>query len=242
MGRSAVVSDDDTHVKKIIFSPRLLPVHVFMDPDLTMGLPASIITAWTGMDACSHLSEAYLAPGYHPQCDGIALEGLRLMARALPRCVEGFQASDTSSVILDARHDMLNAAMMGAVAFQKGLGAVHSCAHALSTVCDLHHGLANALMIPFVMDFNRKYAAERMATMAQAVDAPTSSAEGWVSWLFDMNHRLGIPPSLTAHGVDKNHLDALVAVAVADPCHQTNPGPVSRDDFVNIFEHAFSGN
>ena len=137
VGRSAVVSDDDTHVKKIIFSPRLLPVHVFMDPDLTMGLPASI-TAWTGMDACSHLSEAYLAPGYHPQCDGIALEGLRLMARALPRCVEGFQASDTSSVILDARHDMLNAAMMGAVAFQKGLGAVHSCAHALSTVCDLH--------------------------------------------------------------------------------------------------------
>ncbi len=240
VGRSAVVSDDDTHIKKIIFSPRLLPVHVLMDPDLTMGLPPAI-TAWTGMDACSHLSEAYLAPGFHPQCDGIAIEGLRLVAQALPLCVQGIQKGDTSPQILNARHEMLNAAMMGAVAFQKGLGAVHSCAHALSTVCDLHHGLANALMLPFVMNFNIQFSPERMGAMAAAVNAQEPTAHGWVSWLFKMNERLGIPCSLTEYGLDQNQMDALVEVAVNDPCHQTNSGPVTRDDFVTIFTNAFSG-
>lgn len=240
VGRSAVVSDDETHIKKIIFSPRLLPEHVLMDPELSLGLPPNI-TAWTGMDACSHLSEAYLAPGFHPQCDGIALEGLKLVSRSLPICVSGMSPNGDKDVLLDARHEMLNAAMMGAVAFRKGLGAVHSCAHALSTVCDLHHGLANALMIPFVMHFNQRFAERRMAEIAMAVSADEATSAGWVRWLRQMNERVGIPSSLSKQDLDIKYLEALVAVAMDDPCHQSNPGPVSRADFALIFEHAFDG-
>ncbi|MBL93063.1 MAG: alcohol dehydrogenase [Myxococcales bacterium] len=240
VGRSAVVSEDATHIKRIIFDPKLLPVHVLMDPELTLGLPATI-TAWTGMDACSHLSEAFLAPGYHPQCDGIALEGLRLMSQALPKCVTGVMNHETSKTYVDARHDMLNAAMMGAVAFQKGLGAVHSCAHALSTVCDLHHGLANALMIPYVMHFNLRFAEGRMKTMAEAVNAAEKSGPGWVGWLQTMNKMVGIPSSLPEQGIEARHLDALVEVAIHDPCHQTNPGPVTAENFKDIFQQAFAG-
>lgn len=139
VGRSAVISDDRTHVKKIVFSPRLLARAVFADPEVTLDLPAKV-TAATGMDALTHCIEAYLAKDYHPICDGIALEGLRLAARALPRCIEAPRD-------LEARSSMMMASMMGAIAFQKGLGITHSFAHALSAVADLHHGLANGLMI-----------------------------------------------------------------------------------------------
>ena len=143
VGRSSVVSEDDTHVKRIVFSPRLLAKVVFADPELTLALPAGV-TAATGMDALTHNVESYLCPSYHPMCDGIALEGIRIAARALPIAVR-----DPGN--LQARGDMMMSSMMGAVAFQKDLGAVHACAHALSTVADLHHGLANALMIEPVM-------------------------------------------------------------------------------------------
>ena len=146
VGRSSVVSDDATHVKKILFSPKLLARIVFADPDLTLDLPAPV-TAATGMDALTHNIESYLSPAYHPLCDGIALEGVRIAARALPRAVA--HGHDRA-----ARADMLMSSMMGAIAFQKDLGAVHSCAHALSTVADLHHGLANGVMIDHVMRFN----------------------------------------------------------------------------------------
>src|SRR5512137_2904847 len=146
VGRSSVVSDDVTHVKRIIFSPKLLARAVFADPELTLDLPPAI-TAATGMDALTHNVESYLSPAYHPLCDGIALEGVRIAARALP-------VAFRDGANLQARGDMLMSSMMGAIAFQKDLGAVHSCAHALSTVADLHHGLANALMLEPVMRFN----------------------------------------------------------------------------------------
>ena len=146
VGRSSVISEDDTHVKRIVFSPKILARVVFADPLLTVGLPAPV-TAATGMDALTHNVESYLSPAYHPLCDGIAVEGVRIAARALPRAVR--DGGD-----LAARGDMLMASMMGAIAFQKDLGAVHSCAHALSTVADLHHGLANGIMIDHVMRFN----------------------------------------------------------------------------------------
>ena len=182
VGRSSVISDDETHVKKIIFSPLLLARAVFADPELTLELP-TLITAATGMDALTHNVESYLSPAYHPLCDGIALEGVRIAARALPVAVKDGRD-------LAARSDMLMSSMMGAIAFQKDLGAVHSCAHALSTVVDMHHGLANGIMIDHVMRFNLPAATDKMAELAHVARAPggdSGSAEArgraFIAWL-----------------------------------------------------------
>src|SRR4051812_11329094 len=174
VGRSSVVSDDATHVKKIVFSPKLLAKVVFADPLLTLDLPPKV-TAATGMDALTHNIESYLSPAYHPLCDGIALEGVRIAAKALERAVKEPRN-------LQARADMMMASMMGAIAFQKDLGAVHSCAHALGTVADMHHGLANGIMIDHVMRFNREAAAAKMAELARVCGAG-STAEDFIAWL-----------------------------------------------------------
>ena len=194
-------------MKKIIFSPRLLAQRVLLDPDLTLALPAAV-TAATGMDALTHLVEAYLAKGFHPICDGIALEGLRLVGRNLTR-VRGLRAQIAGGereLLSDedhreARGMMLNAAMMGGVAFQKGLGVTHSLAHALSTVCDLHHGLANGICIPYAMAFNADAVPERMAELAQVVGASPSNGAGFVSWLTQLKAATGIPRNLADVGV-----------------------------------------
>jgi alcohol dehydrogenase class IV len=244
VGRSTVISDDETHVKKIIFSPRLLAQRVFLDPELTLGLPAAI-TASTGMDALTHLVEAYIAKGFQPLCDGIALAGVRLVSQGLVRAVELAQRIDqgerawlTSPEHVEARGQMLNAATMGGVAFQKGLGATHSLAHALSTVCDLHHGLANGIAIPYVMSFNSSVAGERLADLARMVGARETSARGFVVWLEELRQKIGIPRDLRAVGVGDEHLDRLVAVAVADACHPNNPRPVTEADFRALFRQA----
>jgi alcohol dehydrogenase class IV len=229
VGRSSVISDDATHLKRIIFSPRILARTVYADPELTLGLPPAV-TAATGMDALTHNLESYLSPVYHPLCDGIALEGLRIAARALPVAV-GEPGN------LAARSDMMMASMMGAIAFQKDLGAVHSCAHALGTVCDLHHGLANALMIEPVMAFNRQAAPERFAAVAHALGA--ASGADVVAWLARLKRAIGIAPGLAAVGVRRDQVDALVGVAVADICHRTNPRPCSAADFRAFFDAAF---
>ena len=159
VGRSSVISDDATHVKKVVFNPALLAKAVFADPELTLDLPAPV-TAATGMDALTHNVESYLSPAYHPLCDGIALEGARIAAHAIERAVS--HPKD-----LQARSDMMMASMMGAIAFQKDLGAVHSCAHALGTVVDMHHGLANGIMIDHVMRFNLDEAEKKMYELAR---------------------------------------------------------------------------
>jgi alcohol dehydrogenase class IV len=233
VGRSSVVSEDaavgGAHVKRVIFSPRLLAKAVFADPELTLELPAAV-TAATGMDALTHNIESYLSPAYHPLCDGIALEGARIAARALPGAVKNGRD-------LSARSDMMMASMMGAIAFQKDLGAVHSCAHALGAVCDLHHGLANALMIEPVMRFNLDGARAKFAELAHVVggDGP----DDFVSWLGRLKREIGIAPSLAAVGVKREQIPALVAIAERDTCHQTNPRPVARADFERFFEQAF---
>jgi alcohol dehydrogenase class IV len=244
VGRSTVVSDDQTHVKKIIFSPRLLAQRVFLDPDLTMALPPAV-TAATGMDALTHLVESYLAKGFHPMCDGIALEGLRILSRNLKPCVDYAKrvAAGEKALLDDDGHRevrgmMLNAAMMGAVAFQKGLGVTHSLAHALSTVCDLHHGLANGIMITYAMAFNRDAVPQRLADMAAAVGAEQATAEGFLKWLGDLRASLGIPADLGSSGVKKDHLDRLVEIAVADGCHANNPRAVTDNDFRAMFSQA----
>jgi len=234
VGRSSVISDDTTHIKKIIFSVKLLAKAVFADPELTLDLPPNV-TAATGMDALTHNVESYIAKGYHPMCDGIALEGVRIAARALPMAVREPRN-------LQARAGMLMASMMGAVAFQKDLGATHSCAHALSTVADLHHGLANGIMIDYVMRFNQAVEIERFALMAQAVgvaqNSAAASADAFVAWLTALKREVGIPAKLGAVKVTRQHLPKLLDVAVDDICHKTNPRPCTREDFERIFTEA----
>jgi alcohol dehydrogenase class IV len=245
VGRSAVVSDDHTHQKKIIFSPKLLAKRVFLDPELTLSLPAHV-TAATGMDALTHCVESYLHTMFHPMCDGIALEGLRLIARSLPTAVAfakrleaGDRAVLTDVAHVTARGEMLCAAMMGAVAFQKDLGVVHSCAHALSTVADLHHGLANGIMIVPGMRFNKPVSEQKMATMAVTVGASDASADGFIAWLDRFRAEIGIPRSLRDVGVSRTQVAELVKNALADACHTFNPRqPVSAQDFEALFGEA----
>jgi len=229
VGRSAVISDDTTHVKRIVFSAHILAKAVFADPELTLGLPPAV-TAATGMDALTHNVESYLSPAYHPLCDGIALEGTRIAARALATAVR-------EPGNLAARSDMMMSSMMGAIAFQKDLGAVHSCAHALGTVCDLHHGLANALMIDTVLAWNAGAVPTKFDELAHVVGAK-GGAPGFLDWLRALKTTIGIAPSLSAVGVKQDAIPRLVEVAVADICHQTNPQPVTARDFERLFAEA----
>jgi alcohol dehydrogenase class IV len=229
VGRSSVVSEDATHVKRVVFSPKLLAQAVFADPELTLALPASV-TAATGMDALTHNVESYLSPAYHPLCDGIALEGARIAARALPIAVR-------EPTHIGARGDMMMASMMGAIAFQKDLGAVHACAHALGAVCDLHHGLANALMIDTVLDWNRESAIDKFDELAH-VCGVSGGGDRFVPWLRELKATIGISGGLAQRGVRDDQIPRLVELAFADICHQTNPRPCTPADFERFFRAA----
>lgn len=232
VGRSAVVSDNATHAKKIIFDPKLLPSLVLADPELTFGLPPAV-TAATGFDALTHCVEAFLAKGFHPVCDGIALEGVRLVAENLVPAVKNGKD-------LAARSGMLAASLMGGGAFQKGLGVTHSCAHALSTVYDTHHGLANALMLEACLEFNRDVCLPKLARLGQTIGVRSASdqelANGFLGWVKTLKKDVGIPSNLRAVGV--SDLTKLVEVASQDPCQGSNPKAVSRGDFATIYQRA----
>ncbi|MEQ1876247.1 MAG: iron-containing alcohol dehydrogenase [Bdellovibrionia bacterium] len=230
VGRSSVVSDDTTHVKKIIFSPKLLAKAVFADPELTLDLPPAV-TASTGMDALTHCVESFLAKGYHPICDGIALEGFRLAALNLEKAVQ--KPKD-----IEARSAMMMSSMMGAIAFQKGLGLTHSCAHALSTVADLHHGLANGIMIDHALKFNIPAVGERFTRLAKAADLKDTSPEGFINWLKTIKKSVGIASHLSGAGVKKEQIPKLTEIAIADGCHGSNPRACTREDFTKIFQEA----
>jgi len=229
VGRSAIIADDVTHQKKILFSPKLLAKIVFADPMLTMELPA-FITAATGMDALTHNMEAFLAKNYHPMCDGIALEGMRLISESLETA--------TNKPDIDSRSKMLLGSMMGAIAFQKGLGVVHSLAHPLSSLLDTHHGLANAVNIPYGMKFNIAGNEDKFKRMAQALDLKDLSGNGVVNYLFDLNTKVNIPHKLSAIGVKPEHVETLADLAIADFAHPNNPKPVSREDFKQLYLEA----
>ncbi|MBS0394602.1 MAG: iron-containing alcohol dehydrogenase, partial [Proteobacteria bacterium] len=184
VGRAGVILNEATHQKKIIFHPRMLPRVVILDPELTIGLPASV-TAATGMDAFVHCFEAYCAPGFHPLADGIALEGMRLVAAYLPRaCANGAD--------LEARAQMLAAASMGATAFQKGLGGVHALAHPVGSFYNTHHGLTNAVLLPYVMAFNRRAIEAKCAVIARLLDLPRPGYEGVFDWVLGLRRELGL--------------------------------------------------
>ena len=230
VGRSAIIADDITHQKKILFSPKLLAKIVFADPLLTMELPP-FVTAATGMDALTHNMEAFLAKNYHPMCDGIALEGMRLVSLSLEKAVK--------SPDLQARSEMLLASMMGAIAFQKGLGVVHSLAHPLSSLLDVHHGLANAVNIPYGLRFNIEGFEDKFARMASALDLKDQTGEAVIQYLFELNTKVGIPHRLRDIQVEESHLDTLADLAFADFAHPNNPKPVSRNDFRALYTAAF---
>ena len=229
VGRSSVVSEDATHLKRVVFSPKILARKVFADPELTLALPPHV-TAATGMDALTHNIESYLSPAYHPLCDGIALEGARMAARSLQRAVE--HGGDIA-----ARSDMMMSSMMGAIAFQKDLGAVHSCAHALGAVCDLHHGLANALMIDAVLEWNHEQVPDKFEELAHVCRVSGGGA-AFVPWLRALKQRIGITGRLSDHGVRREQIPQLVDIAFKDICHQTNPRPVTTQDFERLFAAA----
>ena len=228
-GRSAIISDDETHQKKILFSPKLMAKIVFADPVLTMDLPP-FITAATGMDALTHNMEAFLAKNPHPICDGIALEGISLIKDSLETAV---RRPD-----LESRSKMLVASMMGAIAFQKGLGVVHSLAHPLSSLLDTHHGLANAVNIPYGMEFNIAGFEDKFRRIARALELKEETGEAVVKYLFDLNANISIPPKLREIQVTEKHIDTLADLAFADFAHPNNPKPVSREDFRNLYRKA----
>ena len=232
VGRSSVISDDVSKSKKIIFDPKLLAPLVIVDPQLTTGLPPGV-TAATGMDALTHNIEAYLAKGYHPICDAIALEAIRMIAQNLEKAVQ--HPND-----LSARGNMLMASLMGSIAFQKGLGLTHSCAHALSTCFDTHHGLANAIMLPACVHFNLTAAPDRCSRIAEAVgiieNSTNKANEKLIAWLKNLNYRLGITNGLTQLNVTIT--EQLLNVAQADGCHALEPRPVSREDFKLLFKQS----
>ncbi|MFY8037469.1 MAG: iron-containing alcohol dehydrogenase [Cyclobacteriaceae bacterium] len=226
VGRSAIIADDETHQKKILFSPKLLAKIIFADPLLTMDLPA-FITAATGMDALTHNMEAYIAKMPHPLCEGIALEGISLIHQSLETAV--------TKPDLESRSKMLIASLMGAIAFQKGLGVVHSLAHPLSSLLDTHHGLANAVNIPYGMEFNMAGFEEKFRRIARTLELKTETGDAVVKYLFELNTRINIPHKLSAIGVKPEHIETLADLAIADFAHPNNPKPVSREDFKQLY-------
>ncbi|MHA4811838.1 iron-containing alcohol dehydrogenase [Flavitalea flava] len=229
VGRSAIISENDTHRKRILFSPKLLAKIVFADPLLTMELPP-FVTAATGMDALTHNLEAYLAKNYHPMCDGIALEGIILINGSIVKAVT---APD-----LESRSKMMLGSLMGAVAFQKGLGVVHSLAHPLSSLLDTHHGLANAVNLPYGMQFNITGSEHKFRTIARTMELTEETGKAVVERLFELNKQLSLPLRLRDIGVKEEHLETLSDLAFADFCHPNNPRPVSREDFRKLYSEA----
>ena len=231
VGRSAVVTLDDNGRKTVIFSPHLLPRTAILDPELTCSMPR-FITAATGYDALTHAVEAYVSKGDHPLCDSIALGSIALCAKSLVRATE--HGDD-----LEARGNMMKAAMMGATAFQKGLGVCHSLAHPLSNLCGLHHGLANALCLPAVVRFNIERGGEPVAARYGSVARTLGGADGAAEQLEVLRGRIGLPAGLEAADVARDKLAPLADAAIEDACHTLNPVACSRDDMLTLYEAAW---
>ncbi len=233
VGRASVIANEDTHTKKVIFHPTMMPAVVICDPELVTGLPAHL-TAYTGMDALVHCFEAYCAPGYHPMAEGIALEGMRLVRQWLPKAVK--DGSD-----IEARSHMMSAAAMGATAFQKGLGAVHSLSHPVGAVYDTHHGLTNAVFLPYVMNFNRLAIEDRMQTLARFLDLPGSGFTAVMDWVLQLRAIFNIKNTAVELGVEENRLDELAEMAAKDPTAGTNPIAAGAKEMRAMFDDAMAG-
>lgn len=233
VGRASVIVDALNHIKKIIFHPNMLPAVVILDPELTTGLPAHI-TAATGMDALSHNLEAFCSPFYHPMAEGIAVEGIRLITNYLPRAV-----ADGND--LEARTQMLVASTMGATAFQKGLGGMHALAHPLGALYNAHHGLLNAILMPYVLKANRAAIEERIERLVRYLDLSEAGFDGFLNWVLSLREQLGIPHSLAAIDIDDSDAERVGRMAVADIAADGNPISFDAQKYAAIFKDAVHG-
>ena len=234
ISRAAAIINENTNVKKIVFHPKMLPTLTILDPKLTLGLP-SFLTAATGMDAFAHNLEAYCASGYHPMADGIALEGMWLIKKWLITAVnEGKN--------IEARGNMLTASSMGATAFQKGLGAIHSLSHPVNSVFNIHHGLSNAVFMPYVLTFNRSAIENKIAKLSEYLELKNPSFNSFIDWVLDLRDKIKIPHKLSecAKITDKD-IEKLAPMALNDPCTPENPKKTSLDDMKLMYQHSLEG-
>jgi alcohol dehydrogenase class IV len=233
-GRASVILNEDTGIKKIIFHPKFLPSIVILDPTLTVGLPPKI-TAATGMDALAHNLEAYCAPGYHPMADGIALEGMSLVNKWLPEAVN-------NGSNLEARMNMLTAASMGSTAFQKGLGAIHSLSHPVNALNNVHHGLSNAIFMPYVLIFNKEVIEKKVIKICKYLELQDQSFNGFINWVLDLRKKLDMPHTLS-EVIDEEdlQLDRLSKMALDDPSTSGNPKKLSEADMKTMYLHSMEG-
>ena len=233
VGRASVILDEANHTKKLIFHPKMLPGLVISDPELTVGLPPHI-TAWTGVDAMVHAIEAYCAPGYHPMADGIAIEAIKLIAENLPKAFKNGKD-------IEARGHMLVAASMGATAFQKGLGSVHSVAHQLGAIYNKQHGLLNAIILPYALKQNADAIEERMQYLSMVLGLPSSGTEAVIQYILDLKKALNIPHSLAEIDITDANAETIGTMAFKDPSTPTNAKPVTNKDLENLFRAAVNG-
>ncbi len=233
VGRSSVIVDEDLHKKKIIFHPKMVPARVICDPELTVGLPPKL-TGAVGMDALSHNLEAYLALGFHPQADGIAIEGMRLVRRSL---VTAFRTGED----INARAQMLAASLMGATAFQKGLGAMHSVSHTIGGRFDVHHGTAIAVMMPYVLRLNRPAVEERMTLLASYLGLEGEGFTAVLDWVLELRRELEIPHTLAEVGITDSDVDELAEAAALRPTARSNPVPLNPDNLRGLIKKAMVG-
>ena len=233
-GRASVILNEETGVKNIIFHPKFLPSIVILDPVLTIGLPPKL-TAATGMDALAHNLEAYCAPGYHPMADGIALEGMKLINKWLLKAV-----NDGSN--LEARMNMITAASMGSTAFQKGLGAIHSLSHPVNALNNVHHGLSNAIFMPYVLTFNKDVIEDKIIKISNYLEFKDKSFNGFITWILELRKKLNIPHKLSDVIEEKDfELDRLSKMALNDPSTSGNPKKLTEADMKLMYQHSMSG-
>ena len=233
-GRASVILNEKTGVKNIIFHPKFLPSIVILDPLLTVGLPSEI-TAATGMDALAHNLEAYCAPGFHPMADGIALEGMKLVKEWLLEAV-----NNGSNV--EARMNMLTAASMGSTAFQKGLGAIHSLSHPINALNNVHHGLSNAIFMPYVLTFNKDVIENKIIKVCEYLEIKEKSFDGFLNWILDLRKKLNIPHKLSEVIKEEDlELDRLSIMALNDPSTSGNPKRLTENDMKILYQHSMSG-
>jgi alcohol dehydrogenase class IV len=232
VGRAGVLTDPSTQIKKVIFHPGMLPGIVICDPALTVGLPP-VITAGTGMDALAHCLEAYCAPGYHPMAEGVAVEGIRLVFESLPNVMAN--ASD-----LTARGHMMTAAAMGATAFQKGLGGMHALSHPIGALFNTHHGMTNAVVMPYVLQFNRPAIEEKIERLARWLGID-GGFDGFLAAVLQLRARVGVPPTLAGLGVNDSKTERIATMAIHDPTAAGNPVPLTEEDAAALFRAALLG-
>ena len=233
-GRASVILNEETGVKNIIFHPKFLPSIVILDPVLTIGLPPKL-TAATGMDALAHNLEAYCAPNYHPMADGIALEGMKLINKWL------LEAVNNGSNI-EARMNMITAASMGSTAFQKGLGAIHSLSHPVNALNNVHHGLSNAIFMPYVLTFNKDVIEDKIIKLCDYLEFKDRSFDGFINWILELRKKLNIPHKLSDVIDEKDfELDRLSKMALNDPSTGGNPKKLTEADMKLMYQHSMSG-